>query len=332
MSRDAACSPRGRLGLLLLAVVTAGAVLAAPALPAAADACDGVWVVVDASELGAGVQTRCAPGDPSSGLDALEGAGFTYTFVPRYDGMVCTIDGRPDPCNGAPPSAYWSYWNAEPGGAWRYSSTGAGSRDPAPGDVEGWAFGAGDPPSQPPPAPPAEEPADDGDDEDGSAGGGSQDDSGGSRDDASPQPSEDDGTSGGTAASGDSPTTSTSSGDADESSPSPDPDASGAGDEAGTTTAEDEDADDEEQQPDGDDARSDEASTDDDGTDDRQRTDLVERSSDDPADPDDGVAVDAGRGGGAGLVGVGVGAALVAAIAGAAVLRVRRSPGLDADA
>ncbi|MFJ9691024.1 hypothetical protein [Kitasatospora sp. NPDC101183] len=34
-----------------------------------------------------------------------------------------------------------------PGGAWSYSELGAAGYHPAPGDVEGWAFGAGGRPS-----------------------------------------------------------------------------------------------------------------------------------------------------------------------------------------
>ena len=123
----------------------------------------GVTVVVDFGALG-GVQVGCAAGDPASGLAALSGAGFGYTFVPRQQGLVCTINGRPDPCNGAPTSAYWSYWHARPGGSWTYSSIGAGSYNPVPGSVEGWSFGAGSapgiaPPNVPaPPPPPAPQP------------------------------------------------------------------------------------------------------------------------------------------------------------------------------
>lgn len=143
---------------LLLAVASVLA-LATPA-PASAGSCDGVWVVVDARAAGGALQTRCAPGDPSSGLGALEQAGFSYTFAPRIPGFVCTIDARPDPCNGAPADAYWSYWHAEAGGSWSYATTGAGSRDPAPGTVEGWRFGDGSTPpgTAPPAATPAPEP------------------------------------------------------------------------------------------------------------------------------------------------------------------------------
>jgi len=109
-------------------------VLAGPAA-ATPGSCDGVWVVVDARAAGASLTTTCVPGDPASGLAALEQAGSSYTFVPRIPGMVCTIDARPDPCNGAPADAYWSYWYAEAGGSWTYATLGAGSRDPAPGGV-----------------------------------------------------------------------------------------------------------------------------------------------------------------------------------------------------
>ena len=146
---------RGVLASLLLAV--AGVLALASPAAASDGSCDGVWVVVDARAAGGSLTTRCAPGDPASGLAALESAGFAYTFVPRIRGFVCTIDGRPDPCNGAPADAYWSYWHAPAGGSWTYASTGAGTRDPAPGTVEGWRFGDGSTP--PGTAPPANAPA-----------------------------------------------------------------------------------------------------------------------------------------------------------------------------
>lgn len=138
------------LVLPFLTLVVGAVATAAPVR--AQDRCDGVWVVVDATALGAGETTRCASGDPGSGLEALTAAGHRYTFVPRQPGLVCTIDRRPDPCNGAPQDAYWSYWHAPAGGDWTYATRGAGNRDPEPGTVEGWAFGAGDPPASPPPA------------------------------------------------------------------------------------------------------------------------------------------------------------------------------------
>jgi hypothetical protein len=157
-SRDAAPRPLTVL-LAALVIVAAGAASLLPGglTPAAAQQrCDGVWVVVDAKAAGGPVTTRCVAGDPASGYEALHAAGHTSTDHPRFPGMVCTIDGRPDPCNGAPPDAHWSYWYAEAGGSWTYSSRGANDRDPAPGQVEGWAFGAGSPPRIPPPSDPPE--------------------------------------------------------------------------------------------------------------------------------------------------------------------------------
>lgn len=156
---------RTTTGLLLGAVLVAGAG-AVTAVPAHAAACSegaGVTVVVDFASLGGGVQTGCAAGDPASGVAALQNAGHEPMRAGSQAGyFVCRIDGKPasDPCHrGSPADAYWSYWTGQPGGSWTYSDTGPADRDPAPGSVEGWAFGAGKPPSSPPPraaAPPPE--------------------------------------------------------------------------------------------------------------------------------------------------------------------------------
>jgi len=107
------------------------------ATPASAAPCAGVKVVVDFGSLGGGVQTGCAAGDPTTGLTALTGANFTYSFVPRQPGFVCRINSLPNPCTAPTTSAYWSYWHASaPGGTWTYSTSGAGGYDPAPGTVE----------------------------------------------------------------------------------------------------------------------------------------------------------------------------------------------------
>lgn len=147
-----------RAGPRLLAVGILVAAGVAPVTPAAAAACAegaGVTVVVDFASLGGGTDTDCAAGDPGSGLEALRAAGHEPTRAAQQPGyFVCRIDGKPanDPCQRTSPAdAYWSYWHAEPGGSWTFSDTGAADRDPAPGTVEGWAFGAGDPPSSPPP-------------------------------------------------------------------------------------------------------------------------------------------------------------------------------------
>jgi hypothetical protein len=139
------------LSLLAAGLVAAGSAAAAPAYAAACTGKKGVTVVVDFTKVGGKVKTACDPGNPATGLAALTGAGFTYTFVPRQPGFVCTIDKKPNPCNGAPATAYWSYWHAKPHGKWVYSNLGAGSYKPAPGTVQGWAFGAGKAPRIPPP-------------------------------------------------------------------------------------------------------------------------------------------------------------------------------------
>ena len=146
-------------GSAALLVAAAGLAVAAPAAEAAAcSGSSGVTVVVDFGSLGGGVQTGCAGGDPASGLAALSAAGHGYTFVPRQFGLVCQIDARPNPCNGAPTTAYWSYWHATRGGSWSYATVGAGGYNPEPGTVEGWAFGAGGRPGIAPPAAPAPPP------------------------------------------------------------------------------------------------------------------------------------------------------------------------------
>lgn len=137
---------------LLLATGGVGLVAAPMASAADCSTSTGVTVVVDYGSLG-GTSVRCAT-DRRSGESALTSAGHTFTYVSPRQPMICTIDRLPDPCNNAPTTAYWSYWHASPGGDWVYSTTGAGSYQPKAGSVEGWAFGAGKPPSTQPPAAP----------------------------------------------------------------------------------------------------------------------------------------------------------------------------------
>jgi hypothetical protein len=135
-------------------VLVAGG-LSWPAAPASAQsaqsydgACTdnaGVTVVVDFQDLGGGVSVRCAPDDVTSGLDALDKADISWEGTVRFPGFVCRIAGQPgpddDPCVNTPPdTAHWTYWVAPRGGAWCYSSFGAGNRRPPAGTVEGWSF------------------------------------------------------------------------------------------------------------------------------------------------------------------------------------------------
>ena len=131
-------------------------VLATRAAPANAAACGskhkkGVTVVVDFRKFHKGIKVGCDVRRPASGLVALRKAGFHYTFVPGQPGFICTINREPRKCNGAPTSAYWSYWHARPHGKWKYSTMGAASYHPKSGWVEGWAFGNGKPPGISPP-------------------------------------------------------------------------------------------------------------------------------------------------------------------------------------
>lgn len=170
-----AAAPPGTWGRLVLLAGLVAATAWLTAAPAGAAACtgdDGVTVVVDSTAVGGGIRVACAPGDPASGLAALTAAGFGVDEVASQAGFVCRIDGAPSDqgCQQTPPAdAYWGYWHAERGGSWSYSRAGAGSRDPAPGSVEGWAFttgggaptapGVAPPAPPPPPAPPSPEPA-----------------------------------------------------------------------------------------------------------------------------------------------------------------------------
>lgn len=148
--------------VIALAAAGAGSLALAPAAGAAAcSGSTGVTVVVDFASSDGGIITRCASGDPRSGLEALSKAGFAVKVVSGQP-FVCTIDAKPSSasCGRIPPaSAYWAYWHAQPGGSWSYSSTGAGGYDPAPGSVEGWSFGSGAPPGSAPPAASAPKPS-----------------------------------------------------------------------------------------------------------------------------------------------------------------------------
>jgi hypothetical protein len=155
------CARRGHL-LALVAALAIGAPAsvgtAKVAGGSASGACTttaGITVVVDFGSAGGGLQVGCAPPPVANGFAALSGAGFPIRNVSSQPGFLCQIDGKPadDPCTHVPSSAhYWSYWYAERGGEWTYSSSGA-SRTPPPGSVEGWAFGDGDAPRTRPPGP-----------------------------------------------------------------------------------------------------------------------------------------------------------------------------------
>jgi len=61
---------------------------------------------------------------------------------------ICKIDDRgcpEDDCFCDSPPNYWSYWHLE-NGEWEYSGLGSSTYQVEDGDVEGWAWGPGEPP------------------------------------------------------------------------------------------------------------------------------------------------------------------------------------------
>jgi hypothetical protein len=143
-------TPIGKAIVALATLAVAGCTMVLGAVRAEPAAASGpcVAVVVDFRLLGGQVQTGCAQGDPSSGLQALGLAGFTYR--PRPDGLICQIDSRPA-CTDTTTSRYWSYWYRAAGSSrWVYASEGPGTHNPKPGSTEGWVWqdgGRAPPPS-----------------------------------------------------------------------------------------------------------------------------------------------------------------------------------------
>jgi len=67
--------------------------------------------------------------------------------VCRIEAQGCAYPAEPCfcQCRGAP-CAYWSYWHWQ-AGRWTYSQVGAASHQVHDGDIEGWAWSDGQPPS-----------------------------------------------------------------------------------------------------------------------------------------------------------------------------------------
>jgi hypothetical protein len=107
-------------------------------------------------------------GESISGFDLLARSGLSLetAFDPSQGVAVCKIesDGCPaDDCFCQMPE-YWSYWNWSDGG-WTYAGSGSSLNRIGDGDVDGWSWGAGNPPpvvsfnqlcAPPPPPPPTE--------------------------------------------------------------------------------------------------------------------------------------------------------------------------------
>ena len=96
---------------------------------------------------------RCVEfsGETISGLEFLQQSGLDLTVdatnsvgvaVCRIDSEGCTFPSQACfcQCQGAK-CVYWSYWHLTSGGAWQYSSLGAGNRILHDGDVDAWMWG-----------------------------------------------------------------------------------------------------------------------------------------------------------------------------------------------
>lgn len=132
-------------GALLLALLVP--LLQAMPAEASAGACadsKSVTVVVDFTDVGGEIVTRCAPSDPTTGREALEAAGFVPTNA--ASGLICAIDSAPDPCPVAFEGSFWSYWHSTGDGEWTSYMVGADSSDPAPGEIDGWRYNDGSTP------------------------------------------------------------------------------------------------------------------------------------------------------------------------------------------
>jgi hypothetical protein len=91
--------------------------------------------------------TRCVTFTEQSisGYEVLMRSGLD---VVTADGLVCDIEGESgceeEDCL-CDPSRYWGYWHLVNEG-WTYSTVGANAYAVQDGDVEGWRWGAGEPP------------------------------------------------------------------------------------------------------------------------------------------------------------------------------------------
>lgn len=100
------------------------------------------------------VQTSCVSfqTESISGLDLLQRTGLDViaqssggsAAVCKIGGDGCAFPAEPCFCKfgGGQQGQYWAYWRLN-GDAWRYSAQGASSVRVTNGDVDGWAWGAG---------------------------------------------------------------------------------------------------------------------------------------------------------------------------------------------
>lgn len=158
---------RNSIAAVAITVATAGGGLITAAPAQAATSYDGyckdatgTTVVVDFRSLGGGVVIRCATaplGGSGTGLNALQRAGIPITGTQRYgNAFICRLYNKPsasqslpiagnssykERCLDTPPTAaHWSYWSANNGSSWVYSTLGVASHTAIRGGFEGWSF------------------------------------------------------------------------------------------------------------------------------------------------------------------------------------------------
>ena len=135
------------MGLVLLAVAWLSP------LETGAQEANRVGLVVQMGDGdGARVEMRCIEFQEAqiSGYDVLlrSGLALEVSVDAGSGAFVCGIGGAGCPatdCRCQFPPNYWSYWHLS--GAWVYSQAGVGDYEVNPGDVEGWSWGAGTPPT-----------------------------------------------------------------------------------------------------------------------------------------------------------------------------------------
>ena len=122
---------------------------------------NAVTVVIDYQDLGGGTHQYCASGlrAGATGLDALQAVASVQGTTSNGQSVACRINSRPgasqvltlpgdvaytESCVNMPPAAaYWSYWWADAGGSWTYSTQGLAARKVKFGSYEGWSFALG---------------------------------------------------------------------------------------------------------------------------------------------------------------------------------------------
>ena len=140
---------RRALRALGVALVASLAVAGLGATPARAGGSQAVVII----DTGSGSYTRVISFSGTiSGFEALQLAG-AGPETDAYSGQgiaICRLFGvgNDTGCLGSgSDTRYWAYFRAPAGSAgWRYSGAGAGATSVSDGDVEGWRFGAGNAP------------------------------------------------------------------------------------------------------------------------------------------------------------------------------------------